>query len=146
MAYLIFGYSSPVLQKLMFGRGGCFSDAVHSGLHSHQPILLHGKVWLSSPLVDPPDLDVWGLILPPVLPLLGAGLHKRQQTSPHARKVETERFNQRTVHCGGQRKAPSEWQQSPLHQRQNLHGQSQGSLTLWPCLENEKDTQTVSSN
>lgn len=109
----------------------CLTDAVCSGLHSHQPVLLHGKVWLPGSPLDPPRLDVRRLLLPPLLQLLDTGLHKRQAAPCHKGEGKTERLNQWTYRCGGQRETLGEWECTPPHQRQSPPGQSKRNLTLW---------------
>lgn len=71
----------------------CFTDTVCSGLYSHQPVLLHGKVRLPGSHVDPPHLGVRCLLLPPFFQLLGAGLHKGQTAPCHRGQAKTERFS-----------------------------------------------------
>lgn len=108
-----------------------FTDTVCSGLHPHQPVLLHGEVRLPGSPLDPPRLDVWLLLLPPLLQLLDTGLHEGQAAPRRNGQAKTERLHQRTHHCGGQWETPGEWERAPPHQRQNPPGQSKGNLSWW---------------
>lgn len=107
-----------------------FTDAVCSGLHSHQPVLLHGKVWLPGSPLDPPYLDLRCLLFPPLLQLLDTGLREGQAAPFHGRDAETERFDQWTHLSGAQWETPGERTRAPPRQRQSLTGQSKRNLTL----------------
>ncbi len=80
--------------------------------------------------MDPPHLDVWRLLLPPLLQLLDTGLHEGQAAPRRKGPSKAERLNQRAHRCGGQWETPGEWERAPPRQRQNPHGQSKGNLNL----------------
>lgn len=123
---------------------GCFTDTVCPGLHSHQPVLLHGEMWLPGPHVDPLDLDVWRFLLPPLLQLLGTGLYKGQTAPCSRRQAKTERLIQWTYPCGGQWETPGEREQAPPHQLQNLPEQSKRNLTVTLGMGGERNTINMS--
>lgn len=118
----------------------CLTDAVRSGLPSHQPVLLHGKVWLPGSHLDPPHLDVRRLLLPPLLQLLDTGLHQGQEAADDADdggQAENEWLDQRACLHGGQWETLGERARQPPHERQSPPGQSKRNLTFWLWTRDE---------
>lgn len=114
------------------------TDAVRSGLPSHQPVLLHGKVWLPGSHLDPPHLDVRRLLLPPLLQLLDTGLHQGQEAADaDGGQAENEWLNQWTCLRGGQWETLGERARQPPHERQSPPGQSKRNLTFWLWIWDE---------
>lgn len=115
-----------------------FADTVCPGLHSHQPVLLHEKVWLPGSHLDPPYLDVRCLLLPPLLQLLDTGLHQGQEAACRSlREAAAEWFNQRSHLCNGQWETPRKRARQPPHQWQGPCGQSKRDLTFWLWILDE---------